>query len=164
VLISWGLLAGLAWTLYGLPWRTPASLLAVMCVLLFAVPLALSALWAVMNLAHRVTASVVVTEIRVVDRTLSIRLPATWRAVEFEWERGEVADLRLTRPSGRPWSRNRLVLNVSSDDGHRATLALPELASEDARRGMERVHRAALGLGPDVEWDEPPSGWVGALA
>jgi hypothetical protein len=130
--------------------RAPAVIFAW---LLFGLPLAISALKAALNLARIVTANVVQAEIRVLDRTLYVRLPGLCRAVEYEWERGEVADLWMTWPKLTP-RRWGVDLWVLSDDGHEVCLKLTSPGVQAAAE-MEQSLRAALGL--------PGSAGIGAI-
>jgi hypothetical protein len=155
--VSLGLLGGLAWVVFesGVI-QTPAALIALIFI---AAPIVGSAVVAMVSLAHDVTSCVVAGEIRVIDRSLSIRLPGFCRALEYDWERGQVDDLRLSRYK-RSWARVEMELWVLSDDGHQVVLKLV-WPGEDGMDAMEKSLRAALGLGRDFDWGPPGTGLAG---
>lgn len=151
LLISLALLAGFAWLFYeARGWeQLLMSPCAVVATLLIVVPLLLSAISAARNLARGVTECIVQAELRVIDKALSIRIPGFCRAVEYEWQRGEVENLRLIRPSQRQRSIDLWVLSL---DGHEARVILI-YPGKDSADAIEQALRAALGWGDDIDWN-----------
>jgi hypothetical protein len=155
LLISIALTSGLAWLLWqARAWdHLSGSLCAAAALLIIVLPLLLSAISAATNLTRGVTECIVQAELRVKDKILSVRIPGFCRAIEYEWQRGEVENLRLIRPkssSRKQW----MDLWVLSLDGHEARIALI-FPGEDSAAAMEQALRAALGSGEDIDWDPP---------
>lgn len=161
LLISIGLCSGLLWILFkAFAWQNPDVVCAMFAFILLAAPVVMSLFWAVINLVRGVTECIVIPEVRVRDRCLWLRIPGTCRALQYDWERGEIENLRLIRPKRRRMPRT-MELWVLSDDGHEARIKLP-WPGEESAASVEQALRGALGLGDDIDWGPPSMNLAGA--